>query len=1057
MSQTVLSFAANKSTSKDVVQSLEELHQTLRTVASYKDGFDEKLSDYCFFPLSHVFRESQKLPVKALETSLLCLAILLETGWQQSIAANLSGQLLILLTFVASGGSTEKKDRRSSEELQTAAYHCLSLLFASLGQSRSGKESLVSTANVPQLGHTVTVILDGIVEGSSSDIQRSALSGLQSLLYCLSNHNILVNFFPGIVSSLTKVLNYSATSKRTYKLLEGALKSLANLFIFVIDDKKTRDLPVGITESGIDANKYGSLRTRSWLQATAGQIKQALANIVRLWQHDREEVKQALAELCVVVLRNCRSSLQDSANLMLETLVMLCDEQSDGSSGNNLKQILGVDPDLCELLRNSLRAWIISLPRIMDSNDDVAKQRLIHRVGLSYKLLSDQGADLTNVDLVMAANLQDSVALAIRQTSSTIENIGYELTPASLDVISRASREATTGFNSILVGRRGQRETMVEIEALLKQLSASSSAESLVQDLLQSYNSSFRDGRVANLWLAVQSVKGMSEQDSSIDQYLNFSITESGKRDALLEQLYAISLDILTDSHENEEYDWRLQALALEVLVMQAQEQREDFRVELIDALYPVVHLVGSPHEPLRRHAMTCLNLLAKFCGYRDASEIIVSNVDYLTNAVAFKLNGPEISPQAPMVLLMMIRLSGPSLIPYLDDMIGSMFVALENYHGYPKLVELLFAVLRVIAEESVKTPQLVITGNTDEANNSSQFRQTKVTNVIEDVKKLMEKLEGRNGDVAEEISGGFPKRPWKVPLEKPESPHNLIEEMSLDSEPEEDNEPPMDEPSDPGPPVPKTYNLLLEISQLTQHYLPASSSQFRLSLLSLLNTALPAIAAHENSFLPLINTLWPVLVSRLDDPEAHVIASTLDTICLLCKHAGQFMKGRIEDLWPSVMDLYDEKILKEVDKSAGEEPKMTDQSAQTSRNLVLRDLSLQRKSMVTYIDAPTRIIWKGLVDMLVVVTQYVPVSEEIFDDILHVFEPLLDEREDIRNVLHRRNPDAVWLAMVKRNSEAARRESGSHERGSVLGSQYPKRPLPRVPQQKWPFIEVAF
>ena len=101
------------------------------------------------------------------------------------------------------------------------------------------------------------------------------------------------------------------------------------------------------------------------------------------------------------------------------------------------------------------------------------------------------------------------------------------------------------------------------------------------------------------------------------------------------------------------ELDWRLQALALETIALQASQQKEAFRGELIDALYPVLHYMGASVEALRDHAVTCLNIIARDCGYRNSGELIVSNVDYLVNAVALRLNSFDISPQAPQVLLM--------------------------------------------------------------------------------------------------------------------------------------------------------------------------------------------------------------------------------------------------------------------------------------------------------------------------------------------------------------------------------------------------------------------
>ena len=114
----------------------------------------------------------------------------------------------------------------------------------------------------------------------------------------------------------------------------------------------------------------------------------------------------------------------------------------------------------------------------------------------------------------------------------------------------------------------------------------------------------------------------------------------------------------------------------------------------------------------LRKHAMTGLNLLAQACEYPSTGDMLIGNVDYLINSVALKLNSFDISAQVPQVVLMMLRLCGARIVPYLDDLLGSIFSAVDNFHGYPRLVELLFRVLKGVVDESRKQPELMITSD---------------------------------------------------------------------------------------------------------------------------------------------------------------------------------------------------------------------------------------------------------------------------------------------------------------------------------------------------------
>ncbi len=128
--------------------------------------------------------------------------------------------------------------------------------------------------------------------------------------------------------------------------------------------------------------------------------------------------------------------------------------------------------------------------------------------------------------------------------------------------------------------------------------------------------------------------------------------------------------------------DRRLKAIALEVTAFAPVVFRPEFRPELIDVLYRIdISRVTRPSatEPRDHH----LNILAASCGYSSVSDSIVDNADYMVNSVSLRLNTLDISPASTKVLTMLIHLTGPKLIPFLDDVVKAIFAALDNYHGY--------------------------------------------------------------------------------------------------------------------------------------------------------------------------------------------------------------------------------------------------------------------------------------------------------------------------------------------------------------------------------------
>jgi hypothetical protein len=411
--------------------------------------------------------------------------------------------------------------------------------------------------------------------------------------------------------------------------------------------------------------------------------------------------------------------------------------------------------------------------------------------------------------------------------------------------------------------------------------------------------------------------------------------------------------------------------------------------------------------------------MISDACGYEHTSDLIVSNSDYLVNAVALKLNNFDISPQAPQVLLMMVRLSGPSLLPYLDDLVESMFSALEYFHGYPKLVTLLFAVLKGIAEEGIKTPMLAITMDQKHPHHKTSWKPVTVSDVAELLTKIKGNAAKPDKEKSERFEEAFPERPWKEASDGDE----IVKPQK-----DEPHDPPPPDTSDAPPPAPKTFSLLLKISQLTQHYLTSPSPSLRTSLLSLLNTTFPALSAHENSFLPLINTLWPVLIPRLDDPEAYVVASTVDVIGLMCVHAGDFMRTRIDGIWKDIKIIYRrtvQNVRKPSQAGRGTLVLGRPQLGIPSNEIVVSE----RTAKVTprpeyYVDAPSRLIWDSLVKLLVSIVENLTVGEDVFDDILAMLDPLVDEQDDVRKALESRSPDALWLRQFKAWERGGREKS---------------------------------
>ncbi|CAK4030322.1 TEL2-interacting 1 [Lecanosticta acicola] len=990
----------------NVAERLENLKGTLSDVTH---SLDEQLADYAFFPLALVLKASQKVSIRCLELALQCLAILIAHGWRSRIQSETAVQIAILCTMMASKKPTGLASTSSTDELQASALRCLQHLFSVLDKDSEITARLTSEAHMPQLGMTISTILEAVLEGDSVEVQTAAAHALKTLLENVTTRDIQAAFLPGIVSKLTQVLTPQTKRRRNHAILTICLAILHHLFANTLGAEA-----VNVAASHDIAAKQKATATSStvitteWLESAAAQLKPAVAKIVRLRDHDRIDVRESLAQFCFTLLKQCRRTLANCVSLALETLLSLSSDQAGDSIKFRLESLLTAEPSLADQVLDRLYDWHQSLTTKMQSADDQAKVQMLRQMTTAFDIVTASGADTSTVDRLLADTLRDSVVITL-QLPSLKRQANPHVSPVNaLSVTNLEGTRHNVDFASPLVKYAGQKAILDTIGSFAQTISKASSSAALLVQLARSLRQSQGDAQIASFWLLLNAIETTLGRGLEIDAFLAVDLGLAQSYMPYLEDMYSFSLGILTASPD-EPVDERLQALALRTLALRSRTAGEEFRYELIDALYPVLHTLATPNEQLQQDSITTLNVFTASCGYASVKDLVVENVDYLTNAVALKLNSFDVSPQAPQVLLMMVRLAGPSLLPYLGDTIDSIFAALEDYHGYPLLVELLFKVLSAVAEEGVKTPQLAITQTPGETTLSAGSTPRLIS-----IASLAESLRDRALEEKQTMSVGgqpesHPKQPWKASTSAEE---DLPDEDS-------DNEATSRMDPELPPPAPKQFELLLKISELTQHFLPSASASLRASLLALIKTTAPALAKHENSFLPLVNTLWPEVVSRLDDAESHVVSNALDIIAVLCEQAQDFMRSRILQLWPSLVEMHQrtaEKII-HISRSrdhARENARQHDSEALASNVAPLKQALIRMQRTPTdYSDTSVRTMWDSIVHTIATIVEYVELPSEQFDEALIMLEPVI-EQDHIRKAFEKHNADAVWLVRLR-------------------------------------------
>ncbi|OBT54376.1 hypothetical protein VE04_04556 [Pseudogymnoascus sp. 24MN13] len=969
LSQRALNGDGSAASLKELLETTLELYGLLEAKCRRKDAaFDEKLADYVFFPLSHVLRACQKRPGRLAEAATKCVQILLQYGWTNNIGIELGQQLLILFTLFAGGGASSDP---MPEELKLEAFKALALLFDDLRRTPKGATSIVEVSVIPALGQCLSTILDGITEGPSPDIQIEALEALKALWMCIKDRDALSTFLPGTVSALTKCLMPNNQNPRSVKVLVSSLHVLQSVLTTSIGDIHVRRLPDDTDVAS--GSKPTTTLGKSWLTATSAQVKLALTNIVKLRSHKSEGVRHELERTCLILLDECNTSLKDAAALLVETSMIVATPQDEGgkpSQITGLKDLSIMYPSIGELINATVYNWETSLPRIVQSSDDAVKASAIHQLSQARTLLGAVDAESKVLDNSITESLRDSV---INMLDSSTPEVAIEVLPVSNDrgaTLPLTDQNAyTENYPPLILEHESQAETRNQLKKLIDNVGPREVQLKMTSKLLEQMFNASGNPLLASFWLSFQLVKSVVLKTEDFDDFLTSDVTSSDEQEVAREELYNFAVSILSDS-ENSGNDWRLLAVGLEVVAYSSQQAGEGFRANLVDTLYSVVQLLGSDNHHLRSHAITSLNIIAKSCGYNQTSELIVDNVDYLVNAVSLKLNTFNISPQVPQVLVMMIRLTGPTLLPYLDDVVGSIFAALDNFHGYSKLVDSLFSVLGEIVQEGAGSGQLQLTSGKTVDHQKRKPAPPDFSDILEILRNMKSK-----SSAIEMEHEDFPKGPWKTAK-------TLLDEAEATGEEEEGEESKGSQEVKKAPPT-KVYTMVESIARLSQHYLTSGSPYLRLRLLDLISTATGALHNDEDAFLPLVNDIWPVVIKRLYDPEPFVVIGAANAVSKIFEASGDFMSTRVQTEWPDLIKLVRQWMKKAEGERRGKHGRGT------------HALSWQ--------------VWDAMVGLVVAILKYVRINDGMFDEALSVLSGRL-EREDVREALETINAEAVWL-----------------------------------------------
>jgi hypothetical protein len=1050
---------------KEVLRLLEELIG-LWTIQANKDPsiLDDRLADYVFFPLSQLLRNRERYAMRVTEAIIRLFRGLIQYGWKAKISPQLFQQLLIFLSLMV-GGVPGKQQQDTPEETIIEAFQTLAALFAVAEPSHlaAPAEPASEGETPPPVSQSISVMLDAITDGVASQVQLEAARCLRTVFARIKDSSVLARFLPGTVSALAAVLSPPQANRTQKRVLLQCLEVLNLVLVSVLGDIKVRGLlkqlesskeTAGHSDNGQEGIGPRKELTPAWLKATAAQIKILLSQVLKLRAHESEDIQSALHRLCISLLDECHSSLADCRSILVESAMMLEDEDAMRPRlETSLQDLAGVYPELGDSMKAALYNWVTGLPRVMQSSDERARQLAIRSILRGSKHAAALHMDSSTLDDALADSLRDSVIALVKgsKQSKIVDDTGADIT-SSTELVRSGSDTST--YHPVLLDSESQKATRKEISSLISRIGSAARQVKLGTSMLSHVRDSEGVDQIVSFWLAFELLKATYAQSSDIEDLLDMSsLGESRYQEEAFRELYEFSASVLSAHSDSVEVDWRLEALALEVTAFAASRLKLDFRPELIDVLYPVTTFLGSQVPPMRRHAITTLNVVAASCGYESVSDLIVDNADYMVNSISLRLNTFDISPASTKVLTMLIRLTGPRLIPFLDDVVAAIFAALDNYHGYPVFVESLFSVLSEVVAQGVKSDMLLLEDASSKTIDHKKKRPESpgIAGILKTLDKRLERAARSDEDHNDLPPETHPKQPWGPEKSQAASLLDKLTNTTPDSDTDSDADTPSEEqaPDDKGQALEErkqtpTYTLLTRVLSLTQHYLTSPTPTLRKSLLELISTVSPALAPDENAFLPLVHTVWPVVLARLHDPEPYVSIAACRALAGLCQGAGDFLGSRFKSEWwggPGSLGRWVRKVKEDALTKGGRKKVYgTGSTSSSSKDEILIPVrerggeGLSETRIITTSSssggaalgrfAQASQVWEAVLGLLTAIVSYVRVEDEMFDDILGLVVDVLPQHGKLREALETVNADAVWLAMYERGMVQRRREA---------------------------------
>ncbi|KAH9997742.1 ARM repeat-containing protein [Russula compacta] len=688
---------------------------------------------------------------------------------------------------------------------------------------------------------------------------------------------------------------------------EGLVRELTDLDDLIVVAEGTAEREV------ISGQEHHIQRTHAWLKATSSQLLMTLKTLTPIVSHPTATALVAVSSLSSSLLESTSLTLPSCRPLLASFLLSLSRSTYDSVSSHASSSLIQLTSPASKV-RHSLLQTLLqmtgdilsTLPRVLLSHADSKVEHLAGQVEAICRLVTSKDENLSALSRGLGK---------LFGPTGGIERWGWRLlavmefemsqvtvmdTPMARLMLEQGRSPHEPIFPELFLKHVATRSAQATLEQMFTGLGNAGGEECLYAvEWFTTVGKNRRDDRgVAALWcsceyfrsrLYPQTLKPTTQ--SSAGTFTSIAeFWEEANQDF---EPFGTSQEDGMDDMPNTEHVQGIVALdrslrigcgtsvtppqktskiilhnmvALQLLSVTARVLQARFVSVLLYALYPILQSIVSPVLQLSDSGFTALNIVASSLSYASPANLLLSNFDYVLDAISRRLSRQRLEIDAVKVLLVVVRLVGRDVIQKASDVVEECFDRLDEYHGYDILVDGLIEVLL----EVIKVVE------SDEDSHVVREEDTGHAIPIPLDNTRMDAFEGwfisRNDTESyEEDSteyGPAPRGPWGD--------------------------------TDAAPPGNRAWTRALskQIVSRTIYFLTHESAIIRTKILALLSSAVPVLP--ESALLTSIHKAWPFILNRLSDPEPFVVTAATGLVEALSMHVGPFMYRRVwDDVWP--------------------------------------------------------------------------------------------------------------------------------------------------------------